>query len=238
MSNLMEYCHNWRLNPSVTKTETSFFHLNNRQANVQLQVTMGGRLLNFNPTPKYLGVTLDRTLTYKHHLTKLRGKLNSRNNIISKLASTSWGADAKALKVSAMTLVNWTSEYCCSTWLNSHHTTKVDTALNTTMRTISGTVKSTPKQWLPALTEIASPHLRRKNALLKEYDKISSSPDIPLFKDLQNSFHTRLKPRKPPLATAATLKNTSFNLESAVKQEWSNSQLSSPIFDPGKDRKS
>lgn len=231
MANLTEYCQNWRLNPSVTKTETSFFHLDNRQANAQLQVTMDGRVLNFNPTPKYLGVTLDRTLTYKQHLTKLRGKLNSRNNI------TSWGADAKTLKTSAMALVYSTSEYCCSSWLNSHHTTKVDTALNATMRLVSGTVKSTPREWLPALTTIAPSHLRRENALLKEYDKITSSPDTPLFNDLQNPFHTRLKSRKPPLATAATLKNNYFNLDSAWKEQWLSSQLSSPIFDFDKDRK-
>ena len=64
MASLMKYCQNWRLNPSVTKTETSLFHLDNRLAKLELKVTMGDRILNHNPIPKYLGVTFDRSLTF------------------------------------------------------------------------------------------------------------------------------------------------------------------------------
>jgi len=34
------------------------------------------------------------------------------------------------------------------------------------MRVINGTVKSTPLQWLSALVNIKSPHIRRKNAIV------------------------------------------------------------------------
>jgi len=36
----------------------------------------------------YLGVTLDRTLSYKEHLTKTAGKLKNRNNLLMKLAGS------------------------------------------------------------------------------------------------------------------------------------------------------
>jgi len=38
----------------------------------------------------YLGVTLDRMLSYREHLTKTAGKLKNRNNLLMKLAGFTW----------------------------------------------------------------------------------------------------------------------------------------------------
>jgi len=40
--------------------------------------------------PTYLGVTLDRTLSYRVHMTKTAGKLKNRNNLLMKLAGSTW----------------------------------------------------------------------------------------------------------------------------------------------------
>lgn len=236
MASLMKYCQNWRLNPSVTKTETSLFHLDNRLAKTELKVTMGDRILNHNPTPKYLGVTLDRSLTFKQHITKLRGKINSRNNIICKLASTSWGTDAKTLRISTLSLVFSTANYCCPVWVNSCHSHIVDAALNKALRIVSGTVRSTPTTWLPVLANIAPPHLQRRKALLREYNKAMADQSQPLFTDLQDQVPTRLKSRKPPLRTAAELAYDGFSLNEAWCDEWRENGLISPLFTWGSDR--
>jgi hypothetical protein len=44
-------------------------------------------------------------------------------------------------------------------WLNSVHVDKVDVQLNNAMRLITGTVKSTPFQWRPVLSNIVPPRL-------------------------------------------------------------------------------
>jgi len=93
--------------------------------------------------PRYLGVKLDRTLTFKQHLEALKDKLKTRNNIISKLAGTSWGCKANTLRTSALALVYSAAEYCAPAWSRSAHCKKIDTQMNHTMRIISGTVKST-----------------------------------------------------------------------------------------------
>ena len=54
--------------------------------------------------PTYLGVTLDRTLSYREHLTKTAGKLKNRNNLLMKLAGSTWGASANTLRSSALAL--------------------------------------------------------------------------------------------------------------------------------------
>ena len=72
MSTLSAYLQTWRLKLSHTKTVTAAFHLNDREAKRELKVYNNGRLLPFCPTPNYLGVKLDRSLTFRHHLVALR----------------------------------------------------------------------------------------------------------------------------------------------------------------------
>lgn len=76
--------------------------------------------------PRYLGIKLDRTLTFKQHIEEVKDKIKIRNNIISKLARTSWGYRANILYTSALTLVNNIAEYCVLVWERSVHTSKVN----------------------------------------------------------------------------------------------------------------
>jgi len=88
---LSEYFTRWKLRPNTNKTEVSTFHLNNKQANDTLNVMFNEHNVKHNTHPKYLGVTLDRTLSYKSHLANVAAKINSRNNVIQKLTGTEWG---------------------------------------------------------------------------------------------------------------------------------------------------
>ena len=58
------YFYNWRLELNTAKTVCSAFHLTNRLADYELSITIMGERIPFDKTPKYLGVTLDRTLSY------------------------------------------------------------------------------------------------------------------------------------------------------------------------------
>ena len=71
MSTLSAYLQSWRLKLSHTKMVTAAFHLYNTEAKCQLKVYNNDRLLPFCPTPTYLGVKLDRLLTFHHHLVAL-----------------------------------------------------------------------------------------------------------------------------------------------------------------------
>ena len=66
ISTLSAYLQTWRLKLSHTKTVTAAFHLNNREAKREVKVYNNSRLLPFCPTPTYLGVKLDRSLTVRH----------------------------------------------------------------------------------------------------------------------------------------------------------------------------
>lgn len=79
---ISDYIHKWRLIPNTDKTVVTTFHLNNRLSKYKPQIKFCGKSLDYDPTPKYLGVTLDRQLTYKHHIENTATKLKTRNNII------------------------------------------------------------------------------------------------------------------------------------------------------------
>ena len=74
MPTLSTYFQAWELKLSHTKTVTAVFHLNNQEAKNKPQVYNNGRLLPFCLTFTYLGVKLDRLLTFRHHLVALHKK--------------------------------------------------------------------------------------------------------------------------------------------------------------------
>lgn len=100
-----------RLRANPSKTEVTTFHLSNHKANRKIKVRFCGKIVPYNFTPKYLGNTLVRSVTFKPQLTKLSGKLKSRCNIIQKLTGTEWGASASTLRTSALSLVYSTARY-------------------------------------------------------------------------------------------------------------------------------
>lgn len=124
--------------PNPTKTIVLCFHLRNRGADLELRVWFDGIGLKHSFDLMYLGIKLDRSLTFKDHSNQLAAKLGSRNNLLRILACTSWGATASCPRTTAMGLYS-TSEYCCSSWLNSAHVNKIDNELNKTMKIITGT---------------------------------------------------------------------------------------------------
>lgn len=132
------------------------------------------------------------------YIENISAKLKTRNNIIQKLAGSSQGASSSTLRISALSLVYLAAEYACPVWLNSSHCKKIDAQLNHSMRIISGTLKSTLKQWLPVLYNILPPPIRHKSAGLREWAKYAENQSLPIHQEITHNGSLRLKSRKPP----------------------------------------
>jgi len=65
MARMSHFCRQWRLKRSAPKTVSSVFHLHNTSATHELSVYLDGQRLRHECHPTYLGVTLDRTLSYR-----------------------------------------------------------------------------------------------------------------------------------------------------------------------------
>ena len=111
-------------------------------------MTWNGLKLDHYPNPIYLGVTLDRTLSFKQHALNTKAKVNTRNNLLRKLTNSRWGAHPATVRTTALALCFSTAEYACSSWGRSSHTGHVDIALNDTCRIITGCLKAIPNTLL------------------------------------------------------------------------------------------
>uniref|UniRef100_A0A803SZ68 Reverse transcriptase domain-containing protein n=1 Tax=Anolis carolinensis TaxID=28377 RepID=A0A803SZ68_ANOCA len=203
LKDLSSYYKENHLKPNPSKTQVCAFHLRNREANRKLKVTWEGQELEHCFHPKYLGVTLDRTLTYRKHCMNTKHKVAARNNILRKLTGSAWGADPQVIRTSALALSFSTAEYACPVWHKSAHAKQVDIALNETCRIITGCLKPTPVDKLYKLAGIAPPDVRQEVAANGERKKVKHCESHPL-----HGYHpppTRLKSRKGFMRTTTPL---------------------------------
>ena len=224
MSTLSAYLQTWRLKLSHTKTVTAAFHLNNREAKRELKVYNNSRLLPSCPTPTYLGVKRNRSLTFRYHLVALRKKLSSRVTLLRRLVGSGWGAGAKILRIATMSLVYSTAEYCAPVWCRNAHTRLIDSVLNDALRIVTGCLRPTPTDHLPVLSGIQPAELRRLGATLSLAYRGSLDPDHILHGLLSGSSDTRqvkLRSRRPFVPGARNLLDNLARLGIRAS-EWTN----------------
>jgi len=166
MATLGEHLQIWKLKISTTKTVSTVFHLNNKEAKRELKVNFSNENLPFCSEPKYLGVTLDRSLTYRRHLESLRKKLTSRVALLRQLVGSDWGAGAATLRTATLAMVHSIAEYCAPVWFRRVHTRLIDPTINDALRIVTGCLRPPPAENLPILAGIQPAELRRRGATL------------------------------------------------------------------------
>ena len=224
MSTLSAYLQTWRLKLSHTKTVTAAFHLNNREAKRELKVYNNDRLLPFCPTPTYLGVKLDRSLTFRHHLVALRKQLSSRVTLLRQLVGSGWGSGAKTLHTATLSLVYSTDEYCAPVWCRSAHTLFIDSVMNDALRMVTGCLRPTPTDQVSVHSGIQPVELRRMGATFSFAHRGFLNPDHILYGLLSGSSDTRqvrLRSRRPFVPAARNLLDNLARF-SIRASEWTN----------------
>ena len=206
------------LNANPGKTQVCAFHLNNHQAKRKLNIIWNNERLEHVDFPVYLGVTLDRTLSFAEHVKKLKSKVATRNNLLGKLANSNWGTDPKTLRTTALALCYSTAEYCSAVWARSCHAQKIDPELNKSCRIITGTMKATPLPELYRLAGIVPPHIRRDtHAKTQKYNQENDTRH-PLFG--HSDSVRRLKSRKSFMTIHSLDPEQSANHRLEKWREW------------------
>ena len=104
LSELPQYYGNNSLRANLDKMQVTAFHLRNREVKRLLNIAWNGVVLENTAYPKYLGVTLVRTLNYKQHILNTKMKVATRNNLLKKLAKSKWGTNARTIRTTALAL--------------------------------------------------------------------------------------------------------------------------------------
>jgi len=204
---------------------SAVFHLNNKETERELKVNFNNKTLPFCSELKYLGVTLNRSLTYRRHLESLRKKLTSRVAILRRLAGSGWGAGATTLQTATLALVHSTAEYCAPVWCRSAHTSLIDPTINDALRIVTECLRPRPADNLPILTGIQPGELRRSGATLSLGGR-AMEPGHLLHSALtrpSSAVAQRLKSRHPFVPAALQLISLSDN-NSIRAAQWADHQ--------------
>ena len=86
------------MNLNSTKSESTFFTLSNAELDWKPSIKIGEKVVPFNRTPKFLGVTFDRSLSFRPHVEETVRKAERKMSLIRAVANTSWGWRKKHLK--------------------------------------------------------------------------------------------------------------------------------------------
>ena len=187
-----------------------------------VKVYNNDRRLPFCLTPTYLGVKLDRLLTFCHHLVALHKKLFSHITLLRRLVGSKYGAGAKTLRIATLSLVYSAAEYCAPLWSRSAHTRLIDSVLNDALRIVTGCLRPTPTDHLHILSGIQPAELCRTGATLSLAHRGSLDPDHILYGYLSGSSDTRqarLRSRRPFVPVAWNLMDNLATL-GILASEW------------------
>ena len=147
------------LNPS--KCEASFISVDPHQANLQPNLLLLGSRLRFNPTPTFLRVTFDRTLSFTKHVSSLKTKFFPRLKALRCISASSWGPSKESLSVLYKSFLRPLLTYTSPGWfpfLSATNLTKLERLHRAASRAITGCLSSSPIPLL--LTEASLPPLR------------------------------------------------------------------------------
>ena len=122
---------------------------------------MNGQRLKHDPYPVCLGVTLDRYLSYREHLSGCHVVQRSYR------AGTTWSRNLLVLhRVQAHISFGYATQsqntaVCCPVWTRSRYKSH---RRQTSLHLISGCLQPTQLSWLPVLSNVAPASLRCKAA--------------------------------------------------------------------------
>ena len=87
LEELTHYYRSNSLRANPDKTQVTAFHLRNKEANRSLKVEWNRTKLENTPHPKYLGVTLDRMISYKEHMNITEYNISNLKKYNNKLST-------------------------------------------------------------------------------------------------------------------------------------------------------
>ena len=117
------------------------------QANLQPNLLLHGSRLRFNPTPTFLGVIFDRTLSFSKHVSSLKAKFFPRLKALRCISACSWGPSKESLSVLYKSFLQLLLTYASPGWfpfLSATNFTKLERLHRAASRAITGCLLSPP----------------------------------------------------------------------------------------------
>ena len=165
-----------RLNPS--KCEASF-SVDLHQANLQPNLLLLGSRLRFNPTPTFLGVTFDRTLSFSKHVSSLKAKFFPRLKALRCISASSWSPSKESLVVLYKSFLRPLLTYASPGWfpfLSATNLIKLERLHRAASRAITGCLSSSPISLLLSEASLLPLQVTLTHCTLSSYERALRLP--------------------------------------------------------------
>ena len=115
------------------------------QANLQPNLLLLGSRLRFNPTPTFLGITFDRTLSFSKRVSSLKTKFFLRLKALHCISAFSWGPSKESFSLLFKSFLWYLLTYALPGWfhfLSAITSTKLERLHRAASRAITGCLSS------------------------------------------------------------------------------------------------
>ena len=181
----------------MSKCETATFPSGSCDAKWQPKLALDGKPVPFIPTPKLVGVKLDRNLSFGPHVDDITQKVGKRTNLLKAVGSREWGWKKKTLRKVFVATQRSAFDYAGAAWhpyLSNTQFQKIETAQNKALRAITGQCSSTPIEALRLEGGISSYRTQSNRLIAASYQKaLRRQNDHPMASALQDNVPQRLK---------------------------------------------
>ncbi|MCG8049253.1 MAG: reverse transcriptase domain-containing protein, partial [Candidatus Thiodiazotropha endolucinida] len=192
LNEIERWAQKWGFKVSNVKTKAIVF--SKRRLNIaDHSLRLFGKKLEWAKTIKFLGMTFDRLLTWKPHITELRNRCKNDLNLMRIVSGTAYGADKKALINLYKALILSKLDYGAQAYNSASENIlkPLDTIQNHALRIATKALQSTPINALEVECGIKPLYLRREELTLKYWAR-----SFPLGSSLPiNDLITDQKPR-------------------------------------------
>ena len=181
------------LNPS--KFGASLFSVDPHQANLQPNLLLLGSHLHFNPTPTFLGVTFDSTLSFSKHVSSLKAKFFPRLKALCCISASCWVPYTESLSVLYKAFLRPLLTYASPGWfpfLSVTNITKLKCIHRVASRVITSRLSSSSIHLLLSKASLSPLRVTLTHFTLSSYERALC---LPTFFPISGLARLGLKPR-------------------------------------------
>ena len=166
----------WLMVVAVEKCSVTLFSKDSKDTEMRAvsDIVMNGQALRVEKTPKFLGISYDRSLTFNHHCRIVVQKARKRVSLLRALAGKDWGWSRKLMVITYTALIKAIVMYesaAWAPWISKTEWNKMEAVQREAGRVIAGMVSSSPAEAILAETGLNELEREAEGSWLIEYEK-------------------------------------------------------------------
>ena len=213
---VVKWATEWRLKLNATKSEVCAFSHASCDSQLSPRIIIDGTPIKVNPYPRFLGVKLDRSLTFGPHVKDISEAATNKLKMLSCLTHSKWGWKkqhvTRVYKSHVKSFMDY-SGFAWQTFLSTENLGKLERIQNRALSIASGQYKTAPSEAKRAECSIVSYATSSKRAIAKAREKAVRLPtDHPRHIAIQPAVKKRLTKKSDWRSTSADIIDTHLPL--------------------------